>query len=853
MHSYTPYPTNEVDDERAPLSANAADFGQNNTGFYPPRTDNQFPPGPGFLSQDPRMRRPAPQRAPSAAQSEAEWKARAATVKRGATRRVKLTRDGHFVANYATPPAVCNSQERQYRDASARAGHPEEFTHLRYTAATVDPNDFTPMQGWSLRSTLWGRETELLIAITSYNEDKNLYSRTLHAVMENIRDIAKSKSKFWRKGTEEGRSSWEKIVVCLVADGIDPCDKGTLDLLATVGVYQDNIMKRQVDGKDVTCHIFEYTTQISVDSTSSSKPSLIVPAAGNDKANLVPVQIIFCLKQKNAKKINSHRWVFNAFASQLKPEVCILIDSGTKPGRKSLYELWSCFYNNSHVGGCAGEIYTMTSGGRKLLNPLVASQNFEYKMSNILDKPLESSFGYVSVLPGAFSAYRWSAIQGRPLAQYFHGDASYPKQVSGKNTADMSLFAKNMYLAEDRILCFEIVTKANANWVLKYVKEAKGETDVPEGAAEFISQRRRWLNGSLAASVYSIIHFYRVYRSNHNLLRLFALHVQLLFNIFQLIFTWFSLANLWLSFSIIIQLLPKNNIVLFGTLEITHWVNLSLQWLYAGTLALQFVLALGNRPKGEVPTYIASFIVFGFMAYYLLVCAVILTIKAFTKVDFVNAATIQDKLIILFTGTNGVLLAALFSTFGLYIVSSVLYLDFWHLFTSFPQYVAVAPSMINILTVYALSNLHDVSWGTKGSDKADALPSVSSKKDGEKDAVVEEVEKSSQDLESAFQETVKKALAPVKTVEDQSKPTQDDDNRTFRTRLLATWLLSNGALVIAIQNANGLNSTEAQEQAKTTTYFNVILWCTAGLSLIRFIGCVWFRMINVFKRCCRKT
>lgn len=32
-------------------------------------------------------------------------------------------------------------------------------------------------------------------------------------------------------------------------------------------------------------------------------------------------------------------------------------------------------------------------GGKKLLNPLVAAQNFEYKMSNILDKPLESSFG----------------------------------------------------------------------------------------------------------------------------------------------------------------------------------------------------------------------------------------------------------------------------------------------------------------------------------------------------------------------------------------------------------------------------------------------------------------------------
>lgn len=65
------------------------------------------------------------------------------------------------------------------------------------------------------------------------------------------------------------------------------------------------------------------------------------------------------------------------------------------------------------------------------------------------------------------------------------------------------------------------------------------------------------------------------------------------------------------------------------------------------------------------------------------------------------------------------------------------------------QYMLVAVSFTNILNVYAFCNvrhchpfsdrdcsltrvgqLHDVSWGTKGSDKAEALPSVSSKSSG---------------------------------------------------------------------------------------------------------------------------
>ncbi len=148
---------------------------------------------------------------------------------------------------------------------------------------------------------------------------------------------------------------------------------------------------------------------------------------------------------------------------------------------------------------------------QNLSNPLVAAQNFEYKLSNILDKPLESAFGYITVLPGAFSAYRYKALENDaagegPLKQYFLGETMHG--------VDAGIFTANMYLAEDRILCWELVSKRNSNWLLHYVKSARAVTDVPDRVPELIKQRRRWLNGSFFAAIHSIVHFGYIYRSS---------------------------------------------------------------------------------------------------------------------------------------------------------------------------------------------------------------------------------------------------------------------------------------------------------------------------------------------------
>lgn len=38
-------------------------------------------------------------------------------------------------------------------------------------------------------------------------------------------------------------------------------------------------------------------------------------------------------------------------------------------------------------------------------------QYIEWKVAHLLNKPIESLCGYLTVLPGAFSGYRWAAIE----------------------------------------------------------------------------------------------------------------------------------------------------------------------------------------------------------------------------------------------------------------------------------------------------------------------------------------------------------------------------------------------------------------------------------------------------------
>ncbi|KAK7926486.1 CHS2 [Apiospora marii] len=688
-----------------------------------------------------------------------------------------------------------------------------EFTHMRYTAVTCDPDDFVD-RGYKLRQNIGKtlRETELFICVTMYNEDEIGFTRTMHAVMKNISHFCgRNKSRTW------GETGWQKIVVAIVSDGREKIHPRTLDALAAMGVYQHGIAKNYVNQKAVQAHVYEYTTQVSLDSDLKFK--------GAEKG-IVPCQLIFCLKEKNQKKLNSHRWFFNALGKALNPNVCILLDVGTKPGNNSLYHLWKAFDTDSTVAGACGEIKAMKGKfGLSLLNPLVASQNFEYKMSNILDKPLESVFGYITVLPGALSAYRYHALQNDetghgPLSQYFKGETLHGQHAD--------VFTANMYLAEDRILCWELVAKRSERWVLKYVKGCTGETDVPDSVPEFISQRRRWLNGAFFAAVYSLVHFKQIWTTDHTLARKVLLHIEFLYQFLQLLFTYFSLANFYLTFYFIAGGIADPKMDPFGH-KIGMIIFTILRYSCVLLIAMQFIISLGNRPQGAKKLYLISMIVYGIIMFYTIFASIYIVVKQLTEKE--QELTLGNNVF-----TN--MIVSMASTTGLYFLMSFLYLDPWHMITSSAQYFMLLPSYICTLQVYAFCNTHDVTWGTKGDNvmKTDLGGAIG------KDGKVElEMPSEQLDIDSGYDEALRNLRDRVEVPESplSEAQMQEDYYKSVRTYMVVSWMIANAILAMAVSDTYGSSGIG------DNFYLRFILWSVASLALFRALGSGTFALIEV--------
>lgn len=342
-----------------------------------------------------------------------------------------------------------------------------------------------------------------------------------------------------------------------------------------------------------------------------------------------------------------------------------------------------------------------------------------------------------------------------------------------------------------------------------------------------MSQRRRWLNGAFFAAVYSLVHFKQLLATDHSVPRKALLLIESFYQFIQLLFTYFSLANFYLTFYFVAGGLADPTVDPFPK-NLGKYIFYILRYTLTLLIATQFILSLGNRPQGSKKLYLGSMVTLSIIMIYTMFASVYIVVYQITQKD---GLSMQNTIM-----TN--MIVSVLSTFGLYFFMSFLYFDPWHMFTSLLQYFILLPSYICTLQVYAFCNTHDVTWGTKGDNvmKTDLGGAVG------KGSVVElEMPSEQLDIDSGYDEALRNLRDRVEVPSSpvSESQLQEDYYKSVRTYMVSLWMIANAILAMAVSEAYGT------DEVGENYYLAFILWSVAALAAFRALGSGIFAIINL--------
>ena len=546
------------------------------------------------------------------------------------------------------------------------------------------------------------KDYQVVICISIYNENWMEFVKTMKGVLRYIKECEESR-----------HPDPQEIAVMAIVDGYDKMDRELKKNLSKIGLYNEQRISEEFfeDRGEAKKKFAKYmyvqdqtrehymSNCMHVFHSKMNKAQIGEFAQGENFSDVPFMHFYFCVKHMNGGKLDTHFWFFRGFCPMINPSYIVLLDVGTEPFKNSIRILVDEMTGKKNIGGCCGEVVMKSSMKDVGEWFLVATQFVEFKFAHYLDKTFETLFGFISVLPGCFSAYKYEAIKGAPLKNYF----------LGLDKHHLGMMHANMYQAEDRILCINIVIKKDSDYVLRYIPTSKAKTDAQTNFVSLLKQRRRWINGTSFVSLYCLKKIWDVCSSKHNMCRKAMFSLYDIYSFFNSIMLFFVVGLFYVCFSIFMRATFTSwwDHDADDFREADHPVCI-LENLYLLCLFLELLLAMGM----DISRCKTFFVVISWILGIFNVLMIFTGCIYFFTTDLDSAdKTVSFIMLIV------ILCSYLIPIFLNWIVSFWKCKEWFFFFTGLVAFLGGIPLYTNVMVIYAFCNMHDVTWGTRqGSD-----------------------------------------------------------------------------------------------------------------------------------------
>ena len=601
------------------------------------------------------------------------------------------------------------------------------------------------------------RKLRMLICVTVFDESERKLTSTLEGIYDNLVDFCSNEISpediavvvmadgiqyldktmlefFERLDTEMG------LPQLTISSRLSKITEESTKYIDEAKSELDRLKRRnEVDTNMYFPSSIQKKTAICYQARCSAKDFPHVRALGGPYSE-VKLNIFFTVKMTNNGKLSSHMWFFQGFCKLFNPDYCTILECGTRPDKSGLFNFFRALESDKDLGAVCGYL-----GGRDydieykklkqlpfkfeydsndnflmkimpffmnklllLINffiniienifSLQKAQQFEYAWENIYNKSFQSLFGYVPVLPSAWSAYRWDALAEDNLLE-----KEYLLTVKNPDYIYKSIKEANKILTEDRLLSLAIFTKRNRSFYIKYCPDARAEMELIETVPELLTQRKRIINGGWYAIEHIIYYNNQIRFSKHT-------------NTSKLMFSF--VVSMTKTSLMILYFMPTFYYVALKILMFAYMDQISLVdnpasslagfWLYffiSMMITLIFISLLFKSIDKDMVFFfrlIAHTLgIFMLFTFVVLIIILIREVFSYNSEYFIHEPILIQILVLIIIGSLACV--ALFNPFA------------WkHLFFGAIHYLYYLPTYAHITTVYAFCRIDDLSWGIRG-------------------------------------------------------------------------------------------------------------------------------------------